>query len=1583
MQLYSKENPGAVFQSSNRFISCSAKQAQSIDGYQCCNSLDDGKFFILDWPNQLHNHEYEYLYVPTLKQGVCLPDFCSDQEIEDSLDIINQIFVNMQLDFWLTNGQSEFQLPEQPDNSTTNSSAQANTKAESYNIYFEIEDTEKERVFGRFPILFLVAIFIILAPISLYLLTKWKIIQNKQLKSAFNYDQHTVEFFKGKLGKNNLNVFNLVRIYGVIAVFLIHSYQNQDLASNYHQIVQNAHSTNILMVYFFFQAVDIFLFMGGFFQAISWAKKSALETLSGSFKEVFIGIYQRFLRVWPIFFIILIIYNQIYYHLGSGPIWNLQENELENCDSYMWGNMFFIDNLISVFTWKCFGHSWYISVDFQLYSICLIALWFYSKSLMLFGSLLYNLIFSFDNNIRALDISDLAKFEQFTESSTYYIVGMYFYRKPWSRAPLFVSGLLFGISYQNKSYLFSQNLQKKLQETYLKQFYLFAIGLIVIFLIFFPLPLLYDPQYYSNDIQSLYFFLMPILTISLMLLLVTLMISQYNKNEQGLLNRICNHRITSILAKISFIMYLSHIFVIRYFLYTQLELQEWTPSRIFANFIRNFLISTIVCCIFHIYYEVPISKLIAKKRTQKQKDDQVSTKQSNNPSVKRVFLQNDIQNGDSVVKKVNTDKNEELELKNLNSSKDNKNTNNLQEPVQTHESQNDLQPSDFQFKELDNSNYQFTKQKGFKYLFNTFIVITLILFTYVYFQYNDLVNSDENLLKSQHCSFLCKTCDQKGNCLTCLDPFEKYSDGCQYKEQMLGGDGIIDDENNSIQYDLVLFKKSNGKKHNYHGISNFPIDSYDNKFMAIYHKSGIKQQRWLIDFKNKDNFLGSDNKSKDNLLPSSILTKKGGLFSFLQSENYAFYDYEYLKFIDYNEKSSLMIQIMQKFKSVLINKVMITPRELVFYIDTSDLLNQFIEIADIITDKVKELFETDLISVKFLIDTGYNDFLKYPEFVHILNSSKINYFIVLPQINENDLEEMCENGKDIRDIDRLYNYQQQLNLYSKKQKQQIQNIKSKQNQDSIDIVYVHSCAFKENQSFLNEQIAFQQIDADLVRLLSVWNNQSKPLNDKKKIASNLLFLEQNEHSLKERAANLNKICKLKQYKYKINALGEQKTCFSEFLYEYEDYYPEQEDEDQEGNNENQNEQKQKQYYHDIVFGEEQFNENPDTEYHYDEMVETYGAKCLKGDVPSVQYRYGKYKQRWILLFQGAGQLSDWSYDKCGFEEVASQQANSDKGAAYQQKNANVYNIYRSPLLNEYNMLFMYYCDGSLFQGSSEEPYQYQNKDLWFRGENNTIAYIQHAIKYLGLAESRQIVIYGTSSGGTAVTLWANYIWDEVKKINPYVDIRVIADAGMFMDYKAIDTNRYVYREQILSGFYKVANKKTPPPNKECVEYYSKFDETWKCLFVEYNIQFIKPEIPVLLFQSAYDFINIPRVGKVFCVSQNIDCVMSKLGKKSINKFDLDLCNSHQTQYIHQMRDNIVSKINYMKSIRPSLSAWVIGCLTHDILPYSFSDDFQVPQYSGNTSKKVLYNYLTVKDYSFFEVDPQRYPNNYMCAGKSP
>jgi hypothetical protein len=36
------------------------------------------------------------------------------------------------------------------------------------------------------------------------------------------------------------------------------------------------------LVYFAFEAVDLFLFMGGFFQAVSWASNKKLETFSNA-----------------------------------------------------------------------------------------------------------------------------------------------------------------------------------------------------------------------------------------------------------------------------------------------------------------------------------------------------------------------------------------------------------------------------------------------------------------------------------------------------------------------------------------------------------------------------------------------------------------------------------------------------------------------------------------------------------------------------------------------------------------------------------------------------------------------------------------------------------------------------------------------------------------------------------------------------------------------------------------------------------------------------------------------------------------------------------------------------------------------------------------------------------------------------------------------------------------------------------------------------------------------------------------------------------------------------------------------------
>ncbi|KRX00967.1 hypothetical protein PPERSA_09573 [Pseudocohnilembus persalinus] len=118
MKVYSQYNPAGLLGSAQRFIQCSASQQQSINGYDCCKNLKDGKFFIINWPNYVHEHQYEYLYVQNLKQGICVPNLCKEEDLNSNLDILNDIITNLQLDFFITSGNSDFQLPQATNNST-------------------------------------------------------------------------------------------------------------------------------------------------------------------------------------------------------------------------------------------------------------------------------------------------------------------------------------------------------------------------------------------------------------------------------------------------------------------------------------------------------------------------------------------------------------------------------------------------------------------------------------------------------------------------------------------------------------------------------------------------------------------------------------------------------------------------------------------------------------------------------------------------------------------------------------------------------------------------------------------------------------------------------------------------------------------------------------------------------------------------------------------------------------------------------------------------------------------------------------------------------------------------------------------------------------------------------------------------------------------------------------------------------------------------------------------------------------------------------------------------------------------------
>lgn len=76
----------------------------------------------------------------------------------------------------------------------------------------------------------------------------------------------------------------------------------------------------------------------------------------------------RYIRLTPVIAICMLFYVSLYRHLGSGPLWDSYTSAYQLCDKSWWGTLLFVQNY--VFPGEmCFGHTWYLAVDTQLYVI--------------------------------------------------------------------------------------------------------------------------------------------------------------------------------------------------------------------------------------------------------------------------------------------------------------------------------------------------------------------------------------------------------------------------------------------------------------------------------------------------------------------------------------------------------------------------------------------------------------------------------------------------------------------------------------------------------------------------------------------------------------------------------------------------------------------------------------------------------------------------------------------------------------------------------------------------------------------------------------------------------------------------------------------------------------------------------------------------------------------------------------------------------------------------------------------------------------------------------------------------------------
>ncbi len=176
------------------------------------------------------------------------------------------------------------------------------------------------------------------------------------------------------------------------------------------------------------------------------------------------------------------------------------------------------------------------------------------------------------------------------------------------------------------------------------------------------------------------------------------------------------------------------------------------------------------------------------------------------------------------------------------------------------------------------------------------------------------------------------------------------------------------------------------------------------------------------------------------------------------------------------------------------------------------------------------------------------------------------------------------------------------------------------------------------------------------------------------------------------------------------------------------------------------------------------------------------AKCLDGS-PGAYYIWQGDPQRVLLFIEGGGWCGD--NDLASTTENCYQRSKTDLGSSTGYKptqtfSQGILSDHPENYFNGWTRVFLKYCDGSGHQGTRSEPVLYKGAQLFFRGQNITLAQFESINKSNKIFTNAvtNLVLTGESAGGLATFHWTNYLASKLAKETKFWSI---PDSGVFID----------------------------------------------------------------------------------------------------------------------------------------------------------------------------------------------------------
>ncbi|XP_071955084.1 palmitoleoyl-protein carboxylesterase notum1-like isoform X2 [Antedon mediterranea] len=246
------------------------------------------------------------------------------------------------------------------------------------------------------------------------------------------------------------------------------------------------------------------------------------------------------------------------------------------------------------------------------------------------------------------------------------------------------------------------------------------------------------------------------------------------------------------------------------------------------------------------------------------------------------------------------------------------------------------------------------------------------------------------------------------------------------------------------------------------------------------------------------------------------------------------------------------------------------------------------------------------------------------------------------------------------------------------------------------------------------------------------------------------------------------------------------------------------------------------------------------------LLKNQSVTCNDGSSAGYYLRHSPMSRRWLVFLQGGTYCYDRS--SCNWRNENSPRLTGSLLWPQTQKGSGILSAdpVNNPIWWNANVVMIPYCSSDVWSGTkltSETGYSFMGSLI--------IKEVLRELLPLGLSGAKQLVLAGSSAGGTGVLLNLDSISDWLTSVGSNVELRGLVDSGWFMDMEQLketrcDSSIFCKPAEAISKGVTLWGSSVPT---SCLDMYGVGNE-WRCFFGFRIYQTLRT--PVYIVQWLYD-----------------------------------------------------------------------------------------------------------------------------------